>query len=171
MKQEIEDDLAHLAFKDAQEASLKATKRRSGVAPFVPSGRSPSPVNRTEQDGSTSPKSTSNPNAAANIILTAIANLKSVAGTTKIVKSKGKGKGKQKFTKMDLGDDHYDYSRDDYEYDEDEKSEDEESEDEESEDEESEDEESEDEESEDEESEDEASEDDGEVSLDSTNYN
>jgi hypothetical protein len=124
MKQEIEDDLAHLAFKDAEEASLKAKKRRSGVAPFVPSGRSPSPVNRTEKDGGASPKSTSNPNAAANVISTAIANLKSVAGTTKNVKSKGKGKGKQKFTKVNLDDDHYNYSGDDYEYAEDEESED-----------------------------------------------
>lgn len=124
MKREIEDDIAYLAFKHAEEASLKAAKRRSGVAPFVPSGTPSSPVNKIEKDGSVSPKSNANPNAAANVISAAIANLKYVAGTTKNVKSKGKGKGKQKLTKLNLDDDHYGYSGDDdYEYAEDEESE------------------------------------------------
>ncbi|EKM74925.1 hypothetical protein AGABI1DRAFT_116674 [Agaricus bisporus var. burnettii JB137-S8] len=107
MKREIEDDIAYLAFKHAEEASLKAAK-----------------LNKIEKDGSVSPKSNANPNAAANVISAAIANLKYVAGTTKNVKSKGKGKGKQKLTKLNLDDDHYGYSGDDdYEYAEDEESE------------------------------------------------
>ncbi|KAF5353392.1 hypothetical protein D9756_008067 [Leucocoprinus leucothites] len=129
MKLEIEGDIAHLALKGAEEATLKSQKRKSGttaVAAFVRSG---SPV---QAEGEITPKINSNPNAAANGVAAAIANLKSVAGTTKSAKSRGKGKGRQeraklngtdlkyqKGRKIDLGgggDDGNDYDYDDEEH-------------------------------------------------------
>ncbi|KAJ3564823.1 hypothetical protein NP233_g8043 [Leucocoprinus birnbaumii] len=97
MKFEIEGDIAHLALKEV--AASKAQKPKPGataVAAFVRSG---SPV-QGEGEVTVAPKTNSNPNAAANGIAAAIANLKSVAGTTKSAKSRGKGKGRQERAKL-----------------------------------------------------------------------
>ncbi|KXN83998.1 hypothetical protein AN958_00645 [Leucoagaricus sp. SymC.cos] len=126
MKLEIEGDIAHLARKATEDAaSLKGQKRKSGstaVAAFI---RSSSPVNEKEGDVTTKPPST-NPNAAANGVAAAIANLKSVAGTSKNTKSRGKGKGRQEKAKLNGTDLKYqkggriDFEDEDYDYEEEE---------------------------------------------------
>lgn len=102
MKVEIEDDIAHLARKNAEETA-KTQKRRSGttaVAAFVPSSTTLAQTNGAEKSGDATPKVSTNPNAAANGVAAAIASLKSVAGATKNAKSRGKGKGRQEKAKL-----------------------------------------------------------------------
>ncbi|KAF9451352.1 hypothetical protein P691DRAFT_773224 [Macrolepiota fuliginosa MF-IS2] len=102
MKIEIEDDIAHIARKNSEETT-KAEKRRSGttaVAAFVPSSTPSTPTNGAESNGDAVAKVSANPNAAANGVAAAIANLKNVAGATKNAKSRGKGKGRQEKAKL-----------------------------------------------------------------------
>lgn len=102
MKLEIEGDIEHLTRKTVEEAALKAHKRTSGATAVVAFVRSSSPVQAsgTGKEGESAPKTSANPNAVANGIAAALANLKSVAGTTRNAKSRGKGKGRQEKAKL-----------------------------------------------------------------------
>lgn len=120
MKLEIEGDISHFARKTAEKSiSVQAQERKSGSTTVTAFVRSPSPV---QAESKVTPKSSTNPNAAANGVAAAIMILKNVAGATRNAKSRGKGKGRQEKAKLNGTDLKYQKGReikldDDGEYD------------------------------------------------------